>query len=235
LELKTNTQLPNPPSKQILNVKVKGNVKVRLRRQRRFSYFCAKYKISEMSRSGVLLIDHRDSFTRNVAELVRKVSGSFPQIIDYQDITPTTFHSFSRIILSPGPGLPQEFPSSEIVLKHLRKGQKVLGICLGHQAIARYYGGKLEQMAFPMHGRDLQVKIRSHEHLFQGMPPVFRAGFYHSWKVSALPPELMLTATDENGNIAAFRHVTKPVFGVQFHPESFLTPTGSILIQNFLA
>ncbi len=187
--------------------------------------------------SGIrpVIIDHRDSFTYNLAESVRKITGYLPEIIDFEQTAVFDLDAFSHIILSPGPGLPQEFSSIRHILRQYENTKKILGVCLGHQGIAHYYGGQLEQLAFPVHGQAVDVKvIREEDLLFKDVPLRFKAGYYHSWVVGELPGVLQLTAMDKNGNIAAFSHQTKSVFGIQFHPESFMTEAGIRILQNFL-
>jgi para-aminobenzoate synthetase component 2 len=187
-----------------------------------------------MNKPVVVVVDHKDSFTGNLAELLRKVTGSLPGIVDYEQVEVLQERFFTHLILSPGPGLPGEFPSIDFVLQEFSNTKKILGVCLGHQGIARYFGGTLRQLDFPAHGRSFKIIPAEHEGLFKDLPSKFDAGFYHSWVVDVLPDELIPAAFDERGYIAALRHKDRSVFGVQFHPESFLTRTGEQILKNFL-
>ncbi len=181
-----------------------------------------------------LIIDHRDSFTYNLAELVRKITGKFPVVIDFQQLHSYEMDGHTHIFLSPGPGLPEEFSTIPFLLKKYAGRTKILGVCLGHQAIAEFFGGKLKQLDFPVHGQALKIRRTAESALWEGLPSEFRAGFYHSWTVDELPADLSVIAVDEANRLAAFEHRNGKIFGVQFHPESFLTPLGEKIIQNFL-
>jgi anthranilate synthase component II len=185
----------------------------------------------------VLLIDNYDSFTWNLAhrlgELgadVRVVRNDAVTIGDIERMTP------ARLVISPGPGRPESAGISVDALRRFTGRIPILGVCLGHQALATAFGGRVERAAAPMHGK---VSMVSHEgsHLFTGLSATFEAGRYHSLMIprDGLPREFVLSAWVEgNGTVMGVRHERFPVFGVQFHPESVLTPVGHRLLQNFL-
>jgi anthranilate synthase component 2 len=143
---------------------------------------------------------------------------------------------YDKIILSPGPGLPSEAGIMMEVIKEYASKKSILGVCLGHQAIAETFGAKLENIPTVFHGVQTSIKIVQEDYLFLGLPKEILAGRYHSWIVSNndFPDKLEVTAIDEAGDIMALKHKKLDLHGVQFHPESILTPDGVQIIQNFL-
>ena len=187
-----------------------------------------------MKTPKVLLLDHRDSFTWNVVELLRSLHVAY-QVADYTLWKKfLTTEKFSHIILSPGPGMPHEYVYLQALMKQVSE-TPVLGICLGHQLLAGYFGARLINMPRPAHGEPKIIQTTGHG-LFQGLPVRFQVGLYHSWMVSRddFPRELEETAWGPNREIMAFQHQTKPLFGVQFHPESYITEYGREMVSNFL-
>ena len=191
----------------------------------------------------LLLLDNHDSFTWNLAELLR--SSGIPEfrIISSSDFDISGMRDYDRIIFSPGPGLPDEQPAMSTILKELEllhgKGEpvpQVLGVCLGMQAIGVHFGGKLINLPSVVHGqpRNLQILCPNHP-LFHGIPDNSQVGLYHSWAVDpqTLPGCLQLLATSHEGTIMALAHRSLPVTGVQFHPESILTPLGGRMLRNW--
>jgi anthranilate synthase/aminodeoxychorismate synthase-like glutamine amidotransferase len=192
----------------------------------------------------LLLLDNHDSFTWNLVELLRATGKVTVKIC-----TPEQFHrnqlfDADRIMISPGPGLPQEQPVlSEILSQAEQSGETmgrplpVFGVCLGLQAIALYFGGSLCNLDPIVHGQPKQLIIRRSDHfLFNGIPDRPEAGLYHSWAVDpeTLPDCLDTLATTTDGTIMALAHKTLPICGVQFHPESIMTPMGRQMVQNWL-
>jgi anthranilate synthase/aminodeoxychorismate synthase-like glutamine amidotransferase len=185
----------------------------------------------------ILLIDNYDSFTWNLAhrfgELgaeVRVVRNDAIAIDDIQSLSP------EKIVISPGPGRPEGAGISVEVLRTFAGRLPLLGVCLGHQALAVAFGGRVERAAVPMHGKTSMV-AHEHAHLFKGLPESIEVGRYHSLIIppDRLPAAFVRSAwVVDDGTIMAIRHEQWPVYGVQFHPESVLTPAGHRILRNFL-
>lgn len=199
-----------------------------------FVYICPYFTFQ----MKILLIDNYDSFTYNLFHLIKSAStedDSIEIILNDKLSVDTTRH-FDRIIISPGPGLPSEVPVLKDIVLALDQLTPILGICLGHQAIAESYGASIFNFDKPAHGISSTITIYDHSDLFRNMNAQIPVGRYHSWNVSKqdFPDCLKITASDNDGNIMALTHRQYPVFGVQFHPESFITPDGKTIISNFL-
>lgn len=182
----------------------------------------------------VLLIDNNDSFTYNVVQLLRSVSDTEISVRRADELQGSDAERFDHIIFSPGPGLPDDFPIMREVLKRYDSSKSILGICLGHQAICQYYGGKLRNMSDVRHGVESELVCQPTSVLFRGVRSM-RVGRYHSWVVDSLPEDLWVTATDSRGEIMGVEHTSKRVYGVQFHPESYITEDGSAIFKRFLS
>ena len=183
-----------------------------------------------------LLLDNYDSFTYNLLHLLREL-GADAEVRRNDQITLEEVARFDRIILSPGPGIPSEAGILLPLIRRYAPEKSILGVCLGHQAIAEAFGGRLENLSEVFHGVQTPIRvIQPAEKLFRELPTTFSVGRYHSWIVSRenLPDSLEVTAVDDAGYIMALRHRTYDVHGLQFHPESILTPNGKQLIANFL-
>ncbi len=183
----------------------------------------------------LLVIDNYDSFTYNLVQLLGAL-GAEVQVFrndalsldDIRRLAPT------GIVISPGPGTPQEAGVSLEVIRHLYTQVPILGVCLGHQAIAQVFGGRVARAARLMHGKTSPI-VHHGRGLFAGLPQNFPATRYHSLLVyEPLPPMLEVTARTPEGEVMALRHRTAPLYGVQFHPESVYTPAGPALLRNFL-
>lgn len=185
----------------------------------------------------ILIIDNYDSFTYNLVHLVNEL-GLDCEVWRNDQFKLEDVAQFDKIILSPGPGIPSEAGLLLDVIKTYSPTKSIFGVCLGQQAIAEVFGGKLYNLSRPMHGIATPVKvIDATEPLFSGLPEHIKVGRYHSWVVSheGLPKELTVTAIDETDNsIMALRHKTLDVRGVQFHPESVLTDFGKEMLKNWL-
>jgi anthranilate synthase component 2 len=185
---------------------------------------------------SILIIDNYDSFTYNLKHYVEQFDENVV-VKRNNEISLEEVNSFESIILSPGPGLPQEAGITLEVIKKFGNSKKILGVCLGHQAIAVAFGGKLKNMDEVLHGVSKETKVRKMNcKIFQDIPNKFMCGRYHSWVVDAqyFPQDLEITAIDEVGNIMALQHKFYKINGVQFHPESILSEYGLQIIENWV-
>lgn len=185
----------------------------------------------------VLLLDNHDSFTYNLAELLRRNGKVTFQIHTAETLSVQDVEHFDKILLSPGPGIPQEHKAIFEILEKYGETKSVFGVCLGMQAIAIHFGGTLFNLEKVVHGQVKTIFRRgSDPRLFKGMPKEFDVGLYHSWAVdpSRLPEELIVTAFSADGIIMGIRHQRFDIHGVQFHPESIMTPLGQQIIDNWL-
>lgn len=190
------------------------------------------------SNKEILLLDNRDSFTYNLVHLLKSLHA-VPKILDSLKYIDNEVVKFEKILFSPGPGIPDHFPAMKSILSNYQSNQSILGICLGHQAIAEFYGAKLFKQDVVQHGQVKQV-INKATHLnsiISTMPAVFDVGLYHSWAIDekSLPDSLHVTCVSEDQIIMGIKHKTFNIEGIQFHPESFLTKLGKELLENWLA
>lgn len=183
----------------------------------------------------LLIFDNYDSFTYNIAHAVREL-GVEPDVRRNDRITIDEVGEYDKIIISPGPGIPSEAGILPQMLMRYAEEKPILGVCLGHQAIGERFGAKLRNLVNVYHGVQTLARFTADDYIFAGMPSEFEVGRYHSWVVdkSTLPAELMVTAVSPDGEIMAMRHRDYDVRGVQFHPESILTPHGMTIIENWL-
>ena len=186
--------------------------------------------------NSILLLDNFDSFTYNLYHLLYSVSGVKPVVLRNDLPDPRVALQYSKIVLSPGPGLPRESGNLMEVIHQCWGKAKILGVCLGHQALALNTGGKLNQLDHVYHGVSRKGIITSRSALFEGIENHFDAGSYHSWTVdkSSLNDQWKIIAEDQAGEILAMEHHSLPITGIQFHPESVLTPLGAKMIENWL-
>ncbi len=187
--------------------------------------------------SKVLIIDNYDSFTYNLVQLVEELTGERPSVVRNDVLEEINFADFTHVILSPGPGLPNEAGNLKSAIKELVNLEKpTLGVCLGQQAIAEHFGGTLVNLDKVYHGVSSPIKITKTDVLFEGVRDGFEAGRYHSWIVNSsdFPSELEVLCEGPKEEIMALRHKSLPIRGVQFHPESILTKEGKQIISNFL-
>jgi len=186
----------------------------------------------------ILIIDNYDSFTYNLVHLVNEI-GLQCEVWRNDKFNISDVDDYDRIILSPGPGIPAEAGLLLEVIEKYSPTKSIFGVCLGQQAIAEVFGGKLYNLSQPMHGIATPILVTDkQEKLFVGLPESFKVGRYHSWVVDekAIPDTLEVTAIDEEDNsVMALRHKQFDVRGVQFHPESILTEFGKELMQNWLS
>ena len=185
----------------------------------------------------ILLIDNYDSFSYNLFQLVGAISPDI-RVVRNDQLTVEEIRQMapSHLILSPGPGRPKDAGICEEAVKALSGTIPILGVCLGHQAICEAFGGAITYAKVLMHGKASQVTLDRTCPLFRGLPETIQAARYHSLAAeeTSLPPCLALTARSEDGEIMAVSHLEFPVYGLQFHPESILTPQGRTIVQNFL-
>ncbi|MCX6284975.1 MAG: aminodeoxychorismate/anthranilate synthase component II [Bacteroidetes bacterium] len=186
----------------------------------------------------ILLLDNHDSFTFNLVELLRNNGKVSFNVIKSDELRLSTAASYDKIIFSPGPGLPGEQPAMFDILREYGESKPVLGICLGLQAIALFYGGKLYNLPKVVHGQPRSLNIiRPCHYIFNGIPNGSEVGLYHSWAVSEayLPSCLRITSLSEDGTIMGLAHITFNVCGLQFHPESIITAYGQRVLDNWIA
>ncbi len=183
----------------------------------------------------IVIIDNYDSFTYNLAHMVDEVGGSVT-VVRNDKFQLSDLEAFDKIILSPGPGIPSEAGLLLQVIETYARRKPILGVCLGHQAIGESFGAQLTNLSKVFHGVQTPAHIVSDDYIFEGLPQTFSVGRYHSWVVNVnnLPSDLVVTATSDDGNIMALRHKQLDVHGIQFHPESVLTPEGRVIIENYI-
>ncbi len=184
----------------------------------------------------ILLIDNYDSFTFNLYQYLTEISDHTVEVLRNDKVEVEDAGAYDMIVLSPGPGLPKDAGNMPAIIQKYKTSKPILGVCLGHQAIGESYGSKLVNLSTVYHGVDTSLQILESNGLFDQIPDGIRVGRYHSWSIlkGSTPDEIVVTAVDEEGEIMALRHQKDPVYGVQFHPESILTPHGKDILRNFL-
>ncbi|HBG57186.1 MAG TPA: aminodeoxychorismate/anthranilate synthase component II [Porphyromonadaceae bacterium] len=189
-----------------------------------------------MKTNKILIFDNYDSFTYNLLHAVKSLEYHTVDVIRNDKVDLSAVAQYDKIILSPGPGLPKEAGLLMPLIRQYAETKSILGVCLGHQALGEVFGAKLENIPFVFHGVQTPVDIIAHDYLFDGIPDEILVGRYHSWIVSKenFPAGLEITAVDKAGDVMALKHRQFDLHGVQFHPESILTPEGIRIIQNFL-
>jgi anthranilate synthase/aminodeoxychorismate synthase-like glutamine amidotransferase len=186
---------------------------------------------------NVLLIDNNDSFTYNLAELLRNNRKVTFNIRKTETLDCEQISGYDKILFSPGPGIPEEHQILFEILRIYGKTKSIFGVCLGHQAIAQYFGAHLYNLDNVRHGEVADIHVKSPVHnLFTGIPLVFNAGLYHSWAVEKkdLPESLNIIALSGDGIIMGLAHQTLDICSVQFHPESVMTRFGQKMMDNWL-
>ncbi len=194
-------------------------------------------------RSKILVFDNYDSFTYNLVHLVEKITNNKVDVYRNDEISLEKIDEYDKIILSPGPGIPSEAGLLLPLIKKYAATKSILGVCLGHQAIGEAFGGTLINLDKVYHGVATNCQLTTNNEqrtmnnrIFKNLPSQIEVGRYHSWIVSDknFPDELEITATDDTGYIMALQHKIFDVQGVQFHPESVLTPDGEKILRNWL-
>ncbi len=188
-----------------------------------------------LSGERVVIIDNYDSFTYNFAHLVKQL-GAKVEVFRNDQFTLNQLERFTKIILSPGPGIPEEAGLLMDVIRTYAGRKPMLGVCLGHQAIAEVFGGKLVNLKEVYHGIATEGTQFGNDPIFSGLPKRIVMGRYHSWVVdrAGFPDCLEVTAMSDDGQIMALRHRNYNIHGIQFHPESVLTPEGATIVRNWL-
>lgn len=198
-------------------------------------------------KTRILLVDNHDSFTHNIVALLEYSLNNFAtgtyQVIPYDEFSPPCLATYSHILISPGPMTVESYPKHRDIIAHSVKTAKpLLGICLGHQSIGVYFGAKLKRLDSVAHGLCSQAFIinsnRIKENtLYKNLPRKISVGRYHSWVLDSesINSPLQITSQTSDATVMAIAHEKLPIFGIQFHPESFLTPQGKTLLKNFLA
>lgn len=188
----------------------------------------------------ILVFDNYDSFTYNLVHLVEQITGNKVDVYRNDELPLEQVKDYDKILLSPGPGIPSEAGLLLPLIKEYAATKSILGVCLGHQAIGEAFGGTLTNLSTVYHGIATPVQQvvnqGNRSRLFEGLDDSFIVGRYHSWVVDQqdFPTDLLITAKEEHGYIMALEHKTYDVQGVQFHPESILTPDGAIILKNWL-
>ena len=183
----------------------------------------------------IVIIDNYDSFTYNLSHLIKEI-GAEVTVIRNDQFTLNQLERFDKIVLSPGPGIPSEAGLLIDVIKTYKGRKPILGVCLGHQAIGEVFGGTLENLSDVFHGVATEGTQFSNDYIFDSLPKRITMGRYHSWVVSRenFPTCLEVTAVSDEGQIMALKHKNYDIHGIQFHPESVLTPEGKTILRNFI-
>ena len=183
----------------------------------------------------IVIIDNYDSFTYNLAHLVKEL-GAEVEVLRNDQFQIEDLLPYDKIILSPGPGIPSEAGLLLDVIRQYAPIKPILGVCLGHQAIGEYFGGHLTNLSQVFHGVSSTVSVTTPDYIYNELPDHIEVGRYHSWVVDthAFPDCLEITSVSEEGQIMSLRHRQYDVRGIQYHPESVLTPDGQKIISNWL-
>lgn len=193
-------------------------------------------KQMKINQTKLLIIDNHDSFTFNLVDLLRKIKVEM-QVVSVEQLDLNHVESFSHILISPGPDTPSAYPNTLEMLARFYQHKSILGVCLGHQTLCEFFGGTLYNLTNVRHGQQRLIQQIAPNPLFDGLPPQFKVGLYHSWaisQISLINTPLIATAVCDQNVLMAFKHNALPIYGVQFHPESFLTEFGQRMLSNWL-
>lgn len=184
-------------------------------------------------RGKIVVLDNYDSFTYNLVHYVEAFNVQC-DVFRNDKISLEEVGKYDKILLSPGPGIPEEAGILLDVIKTYASTKSILGVCLGHQAIGQVFGAELYNVGQVIHGKSKNTTVIESDILFDGMDTSFQSGRYHSWAIKNVQSPLIVTATDDDGIVQAIKHENFNVRGVQFHPESVMTPQGKKIIENWL-
>ena len=192
-----------------------------------------KSNTTENKNNNVLVLDNYDSFTYNLVHYIESFNISC-DVFRNDKISLEDVNQYHKILLSPGPGIPEEAGVLIDLIKQYAPTKSILGVCLGHQAIGQVFGAELYNVGQVIHGKTKNTKVIADDILFDGVEKEFMSGRYHSWAIKNIKQPLLVTAIDDDGIVQAIKHETYNVRGVQFHPESVMTPVGKKIIENWL-
>lgn len=183
----------------------------------------------------IFILDNFDSFTYNLVHIIEQFASKII-VKRNNECDISEIQDFDKIIFSPGPGLPSEVPIIHEIINKYKESKSILGVCLGHQSIAEFFGGNIINMPEVNHGREFETKIIKNDYIFKNIPEIFYSGRYHSWVVNKkdFPNSLEITSIDSKNQIMSLRHKTYDIRGVQFHPESIMTKYGKKILQNWV-
>jgi len=183
----------------------------------------------------IFVVDNFDSFTFNLVHILEQFAIEV-RVERNNQINFERLKEFDKIVFSPGPGLPSEVRIMYQIIDYYKESKPILGVCLGHQAIAEYFGAQLINMQEVNHGREIPTRIIHSDYIFQNIPSEFISGRYHSWivDINNFPPDLEITTLDSNNQIMSIKHKKYDIRGVQFHPESVMTEYGPDILENWV-
>lgn len=181
----------------------------------------------------ILVLDNYDSFTYNLVHYIESLNCE-TVVFRNDKITLEEVDAYDTIVLSPGPGIPEEAGILLPLIEKYGPTKKILGVCLGHQAIGQVYGSELYNMGKVVHGKAKNTIILENDIIFDGLPKIFETGRYHSWAIKNISPSLIVTSVDEEEVVMSIKHKTYNIRGVQFHPESVMSPNGMQIIKNWI-
>lgn len=193
--------------------------------------------INHQRSTKILVFDNYDSFTYNLVQMIEQIAGEKVDVLRNDQVPLQDIEKYDKIILSPGPGIPEEAGILLEVIKKYAPTKSIFGVCLGQQAIAEAFGGSLINLTEIYHGVATESKQVKEHSIFKNLPETLEVGRYHSWAVNPddFPEELEITSIDKNGMIMSLKHKTYDVHAVQYHPESILTPDGKKILANWLS
>lgn len=184
----------------------------------------------------IAIIDNYDSFTYNLVHYLEEITNEEVSVFFNDQVTIEELEKFDALVISPGPGIPSEAGLTIPIIQHFAGKKPILGICLGHQAIAEAFGGMLRQLDQVLHGVVRNCSIKKGDEIFTGINSAFETGRYHSWvpDEKSFPDCLEILATDETNCIMVLKHKEHNIYGMQFHPESIMTPEGKMMLRNWV-